>query len=77
MSRWCIDDLILLRDAGVQIDADDFREAYRHENTHRDFSFCAHCGASTFQQHLPDCPRESILGDPNWYEEIKRRNAAD
>jgi hypothetical protein len=77
MSRWCIDDLILLRDACVQIDADDFREAYRHENTHRDFSFCQHCGAATFHQHLPDCPRESILGDPSWYEEIKRRNAAD
>jgi hypothetical protein len=29
MSRWCVDDLVLLRDAGVQIDADDFREAYR------------------------------------------------
>ena len=76
MSRWCIDDLILLRDAGVQIDADDFREAYRHENTHRDFSLCAHCGASTFQQHLPDCPRESILGDPRWYEILQQDGRA-
>ena len=77
MSRWTVDDLVLLRDAGVQIDADVFRSAYEHENTHRDFVFCQHCGAETFQKHLPDCPRESILAMPDWYEEIQRRNAAD
>ena len=68
MSRWTLDDLVLLKEADVAIDADLFAEAYRHENLNRDFSCCTHCGAGTYQLHLPDCPRESILGDPNWYE---------
>lgn len=70
--RWTIDDLVLLKDAGVRISAKDFFEVYRRENTHLDFAFCAFCGAGTFQQHLANCPRESILGDPNWYEALSR-----
>jgi hypothetical protein len=72
---WTIDDLILLREASIEIDAGLFAEVYRHENTHRECSSCKHCGAGTRQQHLPDCPRESVLGDPNWFWELKRRTA--
>jgi hypothetical protein len=69
---WTLDDLVLFRDAGVKIDPVDLLEVYRRENIHLDFMFCVACGAGTFQQHLPGCPRESILGDPNWYEVLSR-----
>jgi hypothetical protein len=58
LTRWIIDDLLLMRDAGVQVAEADFLEVYRRENTHLDFTFCEFCGAETFQQHLPDCRRE-------------------
>jgi hypothetical protein len=62
---------VILKDAGVKIDAADFLDVYRRENTHRDFASCL-CGAGTGQQHLPDCRRESILGDPRWYEILEQ-----
>ena len=68
---WTINDLILLKYAGVKIDTADFLEAYRHENTHRDFTSCESCGAGTGYQHLPDCRGETILADPRWYEILR------
>jgi hypothetical protein len=61
-SNFTIEDFVLLRDAGVQIAEADFLEVYHRENTHLDFTFCEFYGAETFQQHLPNCQRESILG---------------
>jgi len=76
LTRWTIDDLVLMCDAGVQIAEADFLEVYRRENTHLDFTFSEFCGAETFQQHLPDCRRESILGDPKWYEILQQDGRA-
>jgi hypothetical protein len=69
-------DLVLMCDAGVQIAEADFLEVYRRENTLLDFTFCEFCGAETFQQHLPDCRRESILGDPRWHEILQQDRRA-
>ena len=75
-SNFTVEDFVLLREAGVQIADADFLEVYRRENTHLDFTFCQRCGAETFQQHLPDCPKESILGDPQWYEILQQDGSA-
>jgi hypothetical protein len=70
-----LSDLVLLKDAGVRIDQDDFDEALAYENTHRDFASCHGCCVPTREQHQPSCPRASILTMPDWYEELQRREA--
>ncbi len=75
LSRWCLNDLVLLRDAGVMIDADIFAEAFEFEN--RNYLSvalpCDECGAAPLKQHDLDCSHASILVLPDWYEELQRR----
>jgi hypothetical protein len=77
LNRWCLDDLILLREAGVQIDTDIFAAAFEFEN--RNYlsitSPCNECGAAPLKQHDFACSHASILVLPDWYEELKRRSA--
>jgi len=68
-----LQDLVFLKQAGILIDVDVFAEALEYENKHRDFSTCHGCGAVTWQQHKPECPRSSILGMADWYVEVQRR----
>jgi hypothetical protein len=63
-----LNDLVLLRDAGVKIDADIFAEAFHYENKHRNLGPCFECGARTFDQHELACSHATILAMPNWYE---------
>lgn len=63
-----LQDLILLRDAGVAVSADEFLETLVFENTHRDFSPCGECGTETWGQHDMDCPRATVLWEPDWFE---------
>lgn len=63
-------DLILLHDAGVEIDAEDFARALHYENKHRDFGSCTGCCAITYTQHQPNCPRASVLFEPDWFERL-------
>jgi hypothetical protein len=72
-SQWTIHDLILLKDAGVLIDAADFVSVLRYENLHRNFSACSHCCAVTWTQHQPSCPWASVLHDKNWFEILQGR----
>ena len=77
MSRWCIDDLVMLREAGVHIDTDIFVEAFDFEN--RNYLSvalpCDECGAPPLEQHALACSRATVLVRPDWYEELKRRSA--
>jgi hypothetical protein len=70
---WTIQDLVLLKDAGVEVDADLFLGALEYENLHRDFSSCRGCAAITGSQHQPSCTRASILFDEDWYEALRLR----
>lgn len=47
--------------------------AYRDVNTHRDFATCQ-CGAKTWEQHAPDCPRGAVpKGEEQFYENLRHR----
>jgi hypothetical protein len=72
-----IQDLVLLKDAGVKIDVDTFLEALEYENQHRDINSCRGCAAITGTQHQPSCPRASVLFDSDWYEILRQREIRD
>jgi hypothetical protein len=74
---WTIQDLVLLRDAGVKIDPDAYLEALGYENLHRDFSSCRGCAAITGTQHQPSCIRASILFCADWYEILRQHEIRD
>lgn len=71
--RFTLDDLILLKDAGVALDAADVREVYVRENVNRSLLPCEHCDTPRGGQHLPNCPRESVLALENWYEIVSKQ----
>jgi hypothetical protein len=70
---WTVRDLMLLKDAGVEIDDETLASVLPFENLHRDFVPCSGCGARSWQQHHPSCPRASILFDDNWYDIMWQR----
>jgi hypothetical protein len=69
--QWTLADLVFLHDLRIAVDIQTFAAARDAENTHRDFASCSGCGAQTFTQHDPTCPRASILWEPLWYEMLK------
>jgi hypothetical protein len=74
---WNIQDLVLLKDAGIKIDADTFLQALEYENVHRDFAACKGCAAIAGTQHQPSCTRASVLFDADWYEILRLREIRD
>jgi hypothetical protein len=66
-------DLILLKDAGVLIDAADFAGVLEYENLNRNLSSCPCCCAITWTQHQPSCLWASILFDENWFDIVQAR----
>jgi hypothetical protein len=71
-SRYTLDDLILLRETGVQIDAGIFVEAFEHENkNYRSIILpCEECGAKPLEQHSLECKHAMVLVLPDWYERV-------
>ena len=69
-----LEDLIVLRDAGVVIDDEMFGSVLRYENMHRNFSPCPDCDVTTFSQHDPVCRYASLLWEPDWYEIVQARD---
>jgi hypothetical protein len=71
---WTVDDLMLLKDAGVQIDADIFAEAFEHENkNYTSIALpCDGCGAPPLAQHSIECKHATVLALPDWYERVTR-----
>jgi ribosomal protein L37E len=69
-------DLVRMRDQGLTISREDFRNAFLYENKHRAFAACSGCGAKTFEQHKTSCSRATVLVEPDWYEELQRRKAS-
>lgn len=67
MEVFTLPDLLLLRQAHIQIDAADFAEALWSDNLHRDLGPCNDCRAKTYEQHGPWCARSSLLHEKNWY----------
>jgi hypothetical protein len=72
--QWTIHDLILLKDAGIRIDAADFASVLACENLHRNFSACPDCCAVSFTQHQPSCRWASVLWLPDWFEIMQARD---
>jgi len=67
-----LNDLVFLKTIGVSTDADLFVQVLESENTNRNFAPCNGCGAKTFGQHQPTCPRASVLFLENWFEVVSR-----
>ncbi len=73
--QFTLSDLVRMREQGLTISREDFRNAFLYENKHRDFAACSGCGAKTFEQHETNCSRATGLVRNDWYEELKRRAA--
>jgi hypothetical protein len=69
-----LSDLVRMRDQGLTISREDFRNAFLYENKHRDFAACSECEAKTFELHEMNCSHATVLVLPDWYEELKRRD---
>ena len=69
-------DLVRMREQGLTISREDFRSVFLRENKHKNFAACSGCGAQTFEQHETSCSRATVLVQPDWYEELQRRNAS-
>jgi hypothetical protein len=71
-----LSDLVRMREQGLTISREDFRNAFLYENKHRDFAACIGSGATTFEQHEMSCSRATVFVQPDWYEELQRRKAS-
>jgi hypothetical protein len=71
--QWTLNDLIVLRDAGVAIDRELFDSVLEYENKNFNLAPCSTCNTPSLGQHASFCDRASILWDIEWYEILRQR----